>query len=106
MASKSKVTSGTKATSSARMESEFRKLGKNLDALIVKTRKAEAEARLKYASQLKTLKAKQAQAKKALARLGRRSVAAGGPLKAGVHKAWSDLNAAVRAASKRFRETP
>lgn len=92
-------------SSSKRMESEFRKLGKNLDGLIVKTRRAEADARVKYARQLKALKARQEQAKAILARLRRRSTAAGGPLKVGVKKAWSDLSAAVREASKRYRET-
>jgi hypothetical protein len=41
----------------------------------------------------------------ALARLRRRGAAAGDPLKAGVRKAWSDLTAAVREASKRYRAT-
>jgi hypothetical protein len=93
------------ASSSKRIESKFRKLGTKLDGLIVRTRRAEAEARVKYASQLRTLKARQEQAKKILARLRRRGTAAGGPLKTGFHKAWSDLSAAVREASKRYRET-
>ncbi len=95
----------SKVFSSKRIESEFRKLGKNLDSLIAKTRRAESEARVKYASQLRTLKARQEQAKKVLARLRRRGTAAGGPLKVGVKKAWSDLSVAVREASKRYRET-
>lgn len=88
-----------------RMEGDFRKLGKNLDALIAKTRRAEAAARVRYASQLRTLKARREETKKVLAHMQRRSAAAGAPLKAGIKKAWGELSAAVREASKRYRET-
>jgi len=92
-------------SSRTRMERELRRLGKNLDNLIAKTQEAEAAARLKYAGQLRTLRTKQAEAKRILAQLGRRSVAAGGPLKSGLGKAWSELSAAVSEARQRFRET-
>jgi isocitrate dehydrogenase len=88
------------------MESEFSQLGKKLDGLIRKSRGTEAKVREKYAGQIKTLKAKQAAAKSALTRLKRQGSAAGGPLKAGLRKAWRDLESAVRQATKRFRETP
>jgi hypothetical protein len=48
---------------------------------------------------------KQAAAKRALAKLGRQSAAASGPVKSGLRKAWRDIEAAVRQATKRFRET-
>jgi hypothetical protein len=92
-------------SSNGRIEGKFRKLGLKLDRLIVKTQRAEADARVKYARQLKTLKAKQQQARTVLAKLRRRGSAAGGPLKTGFHKAWSELSAAVREAAKRYRET-
>lgn len=95
----------SRAQSNKRIESEFRKLGKNLDTLIAKTRRAEAAARVKYAGQLRTLTARRRQARRILSRLRRRSEAAGGPLKAGIRKAWGELKAAVREASKRYRET-
>jgi hypothetical protein len=87
------------------MESELRKLGRNLDEFVAKTHRAQAAARVKYAGELRLLRARQQQAKKVLARMRRRGTAAGDPLKAGVRKAWSDLTAAVREASKRYRET-
>ena len=88
-----------------KMEGEFRQLGKKLDSLIGRTRKAEVNARVSYAKQIKALKEKQAEAKIALARLRRQSSAASGPLKVGLQKAWRDIEAAVKEATKRFRET-
>jgi len=90
---------------SKKMEGEFRQLGKKLDGLIAKSRGAEAKARARYAKQIKALKAKQAQAKTALAHLRRQSAAASGPLKVGIQKAWQDIEDAVKEATKRFRET-
>lgn len=95
----------TKQPSRMRMERELRKLGRNLDGLVAKTRVAEAAARVKYAEQLRILRAKQATAKSMLAQLRRRSAAASGPLKAGLVKAWADLSVAVNKARQRFRET-
>jgi hypothetical protein len=77
--------------------------GKRLDALISQARKTEQQAAKMYARQRRVLRVKQAQAKKALARLRRRSAAATPPLKAGLQRAWSELNAAVREAAARFR---
>ena len=100
MARKKSVTA-----SSSRMESEFRELGRKLDGLVGKSRVAETRVRAKYAKQIKALKTKQAAAKLTLDRLKRQSAAAGAPLKAGFKKAWRDIDAAVRQATKRFRET-
>jgi len=47
----------------------------------------------------------QAQAQQALAKLGRQSAAASAPILAGLHKAWRDIELAVRQSAKRFRET-
>ena len=88
-----------------RMESELRKLGRNLDRLAVRTKEASDAARLRYARELKVLREKRAQAKQVLAKLNRQSTAAGAPLKAGILKAWASLSAAASEARKRFRET-
>lgn len=87
------------------LEAEMRRLGKQLDALMVSARSAQAGVRAKSMAQLRKLKVKQAAAQKALAKLGRQSAAASGPLRAGVRKAWRDIEAAVRSATRRFRDT-
>jgi hypothetical protein len=79
--------------------------GKRLDALIAQARRTEQQAAKMYARQRRILRVKQAQAKKALARLRRRSAAAAPPLKAGLQRAWSELNAAVKEAAARFRSS-
>ena len=65
-----------------------RVLRKRLTALIANANKAQAAAR------------------KALAKLGRQGAAASGPILGGLQKAWRELDVAVRAGAKRFRETP
>jgi len=86
-------------------EKELRTLGQRLDALIGRARRTEREVQTRYARQIKALRAKQAQAKKAAQKLGRRSAAAAPSLKAGLRRAWSDLNEAVRQAAANFRKT-
>jgi len=81
------------------------KHGKRLDALIQQARRTEDQAAKLYARQRRVLRVKQAKAKKALARLRRRSAAATPPLKAGLQRAWSELNAAVKEAAARFRSS-
>ncbi len=66
-----------KSTTASILEAEARQLGKSLDA----------------------------QAQQALAKLGRQSAAASAPILAGLHKAWRDIELAVRQSAKRFRET-
>jgi hypothetical protein len=83
----------------------LRQHGKRLDSLINQARKTEQRAAKIYARQRRILRVKQAQAKKALARLRRRSAAAAPPLKAGLQRAWSELNAAVKEAAARFRSS-
>ncbi|TAK83734.1 MAG: hypothetical protein EPO20_16930 [Betaproteobacteria bacterium] len=78
MASKRKA-----APSQRSLEAEMRRLGKQLDALMASARSAEAGVRAKSLAQLRKLKIKQAAAQKTLAKLGRQSAAASGPLKAG-----------------------
>lgn len=92
-------------SSSKRMEMKLRDLGRSLEGLVAKTRRAESAARVRYAKELKVLKTKERQVKKVVARLQRRSAAAGDPLKVGFKRAWEDLSAAVREASRRYRET-
>lgn len=95
----------TAASGRVSMENELRTLGKRLDVLSVKARKAEAGVRAKTQQQLRALKAKQAAAQRALARLRRQSEAASAPLLDGLHKAWVDMSVSLNEAAKRFRET-
>ncbi len=88
---------------SKQADKELRSHGKRLDALIAQARRTEQRAAKLYAQQRRQLRARQAQAKKALARLRRRSAAAAPVLKSGLKRAWADLNAAVKEAASRFR---
>ncbi|HUG79123.1 MAG TPA: hypothetical protein VML57_16705 [Burkholderiales bacterium] len=94
-----------KAAPKSRLDAEMRTLGRKMDGLIAAARKTEGRLRASSAVQLRKLKVKQAAAKRALAKLGRQSAAASGPVKSGLRKAWRDIEAAVRQATKRFRET-
>ena len=94
-----------RASASKKTEQELRTLGQRLDALIGRARRTEREAQARYAKQIQALRAKQAQAKKAVHKLRRRSVAAAPPLKAGLQRAWADLNDAMKQAAARFRKT-
>ena len=100
MARKRKAAAGSKAS-----EAKVRALKKRLNAMIAKANKAQAAARKGAARQIKVLKVRQAQARRALAKLGRKGGAASGPILGGLKKAWSELDMAVRAGAKRFRET-
>jgi predicted nucleic acid-binding Zn-ribbon protein len=93
-------------TQSKQAQKELRTLGQRIDALIAQAKRTEREAASRYEKQLKSLRAKQAQAKTAVEKLRRRSAAAAPPLKAGLQRAWADLNDAVRQAAARFRKTP
>jgi len=94
-----------KNSTKAKLNAELKQLGKQFDALVKKAGQAQAGARVQYEKQMKALKAKQAVAQKALERFGRQSSAASGPLKSGLRKAWKDIDAAVRQATRRFRDT-
>jgi len=94
-----------KAASSTKAQQELRTLGQRLDKLIGRAKRAERDVESRYARQIQALRAKQAQAKKAVQKLRRRSAAAAPPLKAGLQRAWADLNDAVRQAAARFRKT-
>jgi len=84
---------------------ELHTLGQRLDTLIGQARRTEREVEARYAKQIQALRAKQAQAKKAVQKLRRRSAAAAPPIKAGLQRAWADLNDAVKQAAARFRKT-
>ena len=94
-----------KSTTASRLEAEARELGKRLDALVARARKAEAGARVSAMRQIRIVQRQQAQAQQALAKLGRQSAAASAPILAGLHKAWRDIELAVRQSAKRFRDT-
>ena len=87
------------------LQAEARELGKRLDVLVAQARKAETDARTSAMRQIRVLQRQQAQAKQALAKLGRQSAAASGPILVGLQKAWRDIELAVRQSAKRFRET-
>ena len=93
------------AATSKASASRARTLRTRLNALIVKAGKAQVAARKSAARQVKVLQKRQAVARKALARLGRKGGAASGPILGGLQKAWRELDVAVRAGAKRFRET-
>jgi hypothetical protein len=99
MASKGKVKLNKRAAK------ELRTMRQRLDGLIAQAKRTERQVEQIYAKQKKVLRARQAKAKLALAKLSRRSAAATPPLRAGVQRAWSDLSAAVREAAARFRKT-
>lgn len=94
-----------KSTTESTLEAEARELGKRLDALVAKARKAEAGARVSAMRQIRMVQRQQAQAQQALAKLGRQSAAASAPILAGLHRAWRDIELAVRQSAKRFRDT-
>ena len=96
---KGKTGSGKKA------QKELRTLGQRLDKLIGEAKRAERDVESRYAKQVRGLRLKQAQAKRAMQKLRRRSAAAAPPLKSGLQRAWSDLNVAVKQATARFRKT-
>jgi hypothetical protein len=90
---------------SRKLQAEARDLGKRLDALIAQARNAEAGARAGAMQQIRALQKQQAVAQRMLAKLGRQSAAASGPLIAGLQKAWQDMGLAMHQATKRFRQT-
>jgi ABC-type transporter Mla subunit MlaD len=88
-----------------RAAKELRAMRKRLDSTLAQAKRTEKQVAKLYAQQRQNLRARQAQAKAALARLRRQSAAAAPALKSGVQRAWSDLNSAVREAAARFRKT-
>jgi len=94
-----------KAPSGKKAQKELRTLGQRLDKLIGQAKRTERDVESRYATQIRALRAKQAQAKKALQKLRRQSAAAAAPLKSGLQRAWADLNDAVKQAAARFRKT-
>jgi tRNA U34 5-carboxymethylaminomethyl modifying GTPase MnmE/TrmE len=94
-----------KATSGKKTTQELKTLRQKLDSLLGQAKRAERDVQARYAKQMQALRVKQAQAKKAVQKLGRRSAAAAPSLKAGLQRAWADLNDAVRQAAANFRKT-
>jgi hypothetical protein len=83
----------------------LRTIRQRLNAVMAKAKRTERQVAKRYPKQAKALRARQAQAKKALAKLRRRSAAAAPPLKSGLQRAWSELSSATRKATARFRKT-
>ncbi|MDH4096503.1 MAG: hypothetical protein OEV81_17145 [Betaproteobacteria bacterium] len=94
-----------KTKSGVNLQKEISAVGKQLDWLMAEARKAEAGVRASAERELRDLRRKQADATKALAKLGRQGTAASAPIIAGLQKAWRDMGLAMHQAAKRFRET-
>ena len=94
-----------KAGSGNKARKELHTLGQRLDKLLREAKRAERDVESRYAKQIRALRLKQAQAKRAVQKLRRRSAAAAPPLKSGLQRAWADLNDAVKQAAARFRKT-
>jgi len=92
-------------SSHTRMQAEMRNLGKRLDELERLALRSEAGLRASTMRQLRVLQKQQASAQRALARFGRQSYAASGPLLAGLQKAWQDVEVSMGKALKAFRGT-
>jgi hypothetical protein len=86
-----------------RIETEMRTLGKRLSAIEKQARKSGAGLQADAKRNLRALQRQQAVAQRAVAKFGRQSYAASGPMVAGLHKAWRDIEASVRQAAKAFR---
>lgn len=95
----------TVKSSSRKADKALRTLGQRLDKLIGQAKRTEREVETRYAKQIQALRLKQAQAKRAVQKLRRRSAAAAPPLKSGLQRAWVDLNDAMKQAAARFRKT-
>jgi isocitrate dehydrogenase len=103
-ASVRKIAQGGRGAAAQRVAARRgRAVRKKRDALI--TVKASKGARSSPMIQLRQVKRTQLTVERALAKLARQSVAASGPLLAGLQKAWRDIEVAVRQAIKRVRET-
>ncbi|MGH8688798.1 MAG: hypothetical protein ACREVQ_13945 [Burkholderiales bacterium] len=94
-----------KAASGGKTRQELQTLRQRLDKLLGQAKRAERDFQARYAKQLQALRVRQAQAKKAAQKLGRRSAAAAPSLKAGLRRAWVELNEAVKQAAANFRKT-
>ena len=94
-----------KGTSGRKTQKELRTLGQRLGKLIGRAKRTEREMKTRYAKQIRALRLKQVQAKRAVQKLRRRSVAAAPPLKSGLQRAWAELNGAMQEAAARFRKT-
>lgn len=94
-----------KAKKATKAQRELHTLRQRLDKLIGQAKRTEREAEKRYAKQIRALRLKQAQAKRAVQKLRRRSAAAAPPLKSGLQRAWKDLNSAMKQAAARFRKT-
>ena len=90
--------------SAGKSKREARVLRQKLEKLLGQARRAEREFQVRYARQIRVLRVRQAQAKKAIRKLGRRSAAAAPSLKTGVQRAWAELNDAVKKAAAEFRK--
>jgi hypothetical protein len=93
------------SASSRKMDAKARALKKRLNTLMAKARKVEASTRVSAKRQIESLQRQQAVARKALAKLGRQSKAASGPILTGLQRAWRSMDVAVRQGARRFRDT-
>ena len=88
----------------AMMESHIKKWDAEVDKLRAKSEQMGAEARAKFAEQLKTMRATRDTAFKKLEELHGSSESAWRHLEAGVDTAWSSMKSALEKASAKFKK--
>ena len=88
----------------ARMESQIKRWDTEVDKLRAKSDQMSAEARAKFADQLKTMRANRDAAFKKLAQLQGASESAWQQMQAGVDEAWTSMRNALEKASSKFKK--
>ena len=88
----------------ARMESQLKKWDTEFDRLRAKSEQMSAEARAKFADQLKAMRANRDAAFRKLTELQGTSESAWQHMRAGVDEAWETMKNALEKASSKFKK--
>ena len=88
----------------AMMESQIRKWDAEVDKLKARSDLMSAEARIKYAEQLKAMRANRDAANKKLQEMRTASEAAWQHMQAGMDAAWTSMKNALEKASSQFKK--
>ena len=86
-----------------KMKSRLDAWNAEIDRLEARAREAEADARIRYAKQIESLKAQRAEAEEHLARLRTAGDAAWKDFTTGIEGAWDAMEDALKSALSRFR---
>jgi predicted nuclease with TOPRIM domain len=86
-----------------KMQAKLEEWNAEIDTLIAKAGKAEADVKNEYISQVEALKAKQAAARQRIEALQQAGESAWEDLKSGVELAWTAMGEAIDSARSRFR---